>query len=95
MNRQPDFLKDAPFKAAYLSSIERKNFRKLKKDTTVNSPNQIIPQTLGKIFLHSHLSFTAVYSLKSEKDLSVDFAKLQSRKADSVCVPRSNKPVII
>ena len=30
----------------------------------------------GKIFLHSHLSFTAGYSLKSEKDWPVDFAKL-------------------
>ena len=27
-------------------------------------------------FLYSHLSFTAVYSLKSEKDWPVDFAKL-------------------
>ena len=30
----------------------------------------------GKIFLYSHLSFTAAYSLKSEKDWPVDFAKL-------------------
>ena len=28
----------------------------------------------GKIFLYSHLSFTAAYSLKSEKDWPVDFA---------------------
>ena len=30
----------------------------------------------GKDFLCSHLSFTAAYSLKSEKDWPVDFAKL-------------------
>ena len=30
----------------------------------------------GKIFLCSHQSFTAAYSLKSEKDWPVDFAKL-------------------
>ena len=29
---------------------------------------EIVPQTWGKIFLHSHLSFTAVYSLRLEKD---------------------------
>ena len=34
------------------------------------------PQTWGKIFLCSHQSFTAAHSLKSEKDWSVDFAKL-------------------
>ena len=32
-------------------------------------PNQIVPQTWGKIFLYNHLSFTAAYSLKSEKRL--------------------------
>ena len=33
--------------------------------------------SLGEIFfLYSHLSFTAAYSLKSEKDWPVDFAKL-------------------
>ena len=32
--------------------------------------------TWGKFFLCSHLSFTAAYSLKSEKDWLVDFAKL-------------------
>ena len=37
---------------------------------------QIVPQTWGKIFLYSHLSFTAAYSLKSEKHWPVDFAKL-------------------
>ena len=37
---------------------------------------QARPQTWGKIFLHSHLSFTAAHSLKSEKDWPVDFAKL-------------------
>ena len=31
---------------------------------------------LGKDFLYSHLSFTAAYCLKSEKDWPVDFAKL-------------------
>ena len=30
----------------------------------------------GKEFLYNHLSFTAAYSLKSEKDWPVDFAKL-------------------
>ena len=30
----------------------------------------------GKTFLQSHLSFKAAYSLKSEKDWPVDFAKL-------------------
>ena len=35
-----------------------------------------LPQSGGKIFLHSNLSFTAAYSLKSEKDWLVDFAKL-------------------
>ena len=30
----------------------------------------------GKIFLYSHLSFTAAYSLKSKKDWPIDFAKL-------------------
>ena len=34
--------------------------------------NQIVPQTWGKI----SLEFTATYSLKSEKDWPVDFAKL-------------------
>ena len=34
------------------------------------------PQTWGKVFLCSHLSFTAAHSLKSEKDWPVDFAKL-------------------
>ena len=29
-----------------------------------------------RFFLYSHLSFTAAYSLKSEKDWPVDFAKL-------------------
>ena len=28
---------------------------------------QIVPQAWGKIFLYSHLSFTAAYSLKSER----------------------------
>ena len=46
--------------------------------------NQIVPLTWGKIFLHSHLNFTAAYSLKSEKDWPVDFAKLWSREHDSV-----------
>ena len=32
--------------------------------------------TWGKIVLCGHLSFTAAYSLKSEKDWLVDFAKL-------------------
>ena len=36
----------------------------------------VLPQSGGKIFLHSHLNFTAAYSLKSEKDWPVDFAKL-------------------
>ena len=31
---------------------------------------------LGKIFVCSHLSFTAAYSLKSKKDWPVDFANL-------------------
>ena len=43
---------------------------------------QIVPQTWGKIFLYSHLSLTAAYSLKSEKDWPVDFAKLWSRESD-------------
>ena len=38
----------------------------------------------GLDFLCSHLSFTAAYSLKSEKDWPVDFAKLRSRESDSV-----------
>ena len=37
---------------------------------------QIVPQTWGKIFLYSHLSFTAAYSLKLGKDRPVDSAKL-------------------
>ena len=37
-------------------------------------PNRI--SNLGKSFLYHHLSFTAAYSLKSENDWSVDFAKL-------------------
>ena len=36
----------------------------------------VLPQTGGKIFLYVYLSFTAAYSLKSEKDWPVDFAKL-------------------
>ena len=32
----------------------------------------------------SHLSFTAAYSLKSEKDRPVEFAKLGTRESDSV-----------
>ena len=36
----------------------------------------VLPQSGGKIFLCSHLSFTAAYSLKLEKDWPVDFAKL-------------------
>ena len=36
----------------------------------------VLPQSGEKIFLYSHLSFTAAYSLKSEKDWPVDFAKL-------------------
>ena len=36
----------------------------------------VVPHTWGKIFLCSHLSFTAAYSLKSKKDWHVDFAKL-------------------
>ena len=36
----------------------------------------ILPQSGEKIFLCSHLSFTAAYSLKSEEDWPVDFAKL-------------------
>ena len=36
----------------------------------------VLPQSGGKIFLYSHLSFTAAYSLKSEKDWPIDFAKL-------------------
>ena len=39
---------------------------------------------LGKDFLYSHLSFTAAYSLKSEEDWPIDFAKLWSRESDSV-----------
>ena len=39
---------------------------------TVPSPTSV----WGKIFLYGHLSFTAAYSLKSEKDWPVDFAKL-------------------
>ena len=45
-------------------------------------PNRTL--NLGKDFLFSHLSFTAAYSLKSEKDWPVDFAKLWSRESDSV-----------
>ena len=36
----------------------------------------VLPQSGGKIFICSHLSFTATYSSKSEKDWPVDFAKL-------------------
>ena len=36
----------------------------------------VLPQSGGKTFLYSNLSFTAAYSLKSEKDWPVDFAKL-------------------
>ena len=36
----------------------------------------VLPQSGGKIFLYSHLSVTAAYSLKSEQDWPVDFAKL-------------------
>ena len=38
----------------------------------------------GKILLYSHLSFTAAYSLKSEKDWPVDFAKPWTHESDSV-----------
>ena len=46
--------------------------------------NKIVPQTWGRIFLCSQLSFTAAYSVKSEKDWPVDFAKLWSRESDNV-----------
>ena len=50
----------------------------IKKMDRVNRPlpYNVLPQTGGKIFVHSHLSFTAAYSLKSERDWPVDFAKL-------------------
>ena len=35
--------------------------------------SQIVPQNFGWISLYSHLSFTAVYSFKSEEYWSVDF----------------------
>ena len=41
--------------------------------------NLTVPKSisnLGKDFLCNHLSFTAAYSFKSEKDWPVDFAKL-------------------
>ena len=44
----------------------------------------VLPQSGGRIFPYSHLSFTAAYSLKSEKDWPVDFAKLWTRESDSV-----------
>ena len=37
-----------------------------------------------RFFFYSHLSFTAAYSLKSEKDWPIDFAKLWSGESDSV-----------
>ena len=40
---------------------------------------------LGKIFLHSHLSFTAAFSLKSEKGWSDDFAKLEAVSLTTMC----------
>ena len=40
----------------------------------LTEPNRT--SNLGKAFLYSHLSLTAAYSLKSEKDGPVDFAKL-------------------
>ena len=36
------------------------------------------------VHLYGHLSFTAAYSLKSEKDWPVDFAKLWSRESDNL-----------
>ena len=39
---------------------------------------------LGERFFCSNLGFSAAYSLKSKKDWPVDFAKLLSRKSDSV-----------
>ena len=44
----------------------------------------MVPQTWGKIFLCSHLSSTAAYSLKSEKGWPVDFAKLRSGESVNV-----------
>ena len=35
-----------------------------------------VPNRTGNIFLYNHLSFTAAYSLKLEKDWPVDSAKL-------------------
>ena len=42
----------------------------------LNCTYQIVTQTEGYVFLYNHPSFTAAYSLKSEKDWPVGFAKL-------------------
>ena len=45
-----------------------------KHEFPLTVPNRT--SNLGKIFLYIHLSFTAAYNLKSEKNWPVDFAKL-------------------
>ena len=51
-------------------------FSMMLKSTSFLQLYQAGPQTWGKICLYSHLSFTAAYSLKLEKDWPVYFAKL-------------------
>ena len=51
-------------------------FSMMLKNTSFPLTVHVLPQSGGKIFLYSHLSFTAAYSLKSEIDRPIDFAKL-------------------
>ena len=50
----------------------------------ITVPNRTSKRGLDFSLQSSHLSFTAAYNLKSEKDWFVDFAELRGREPDSV-----------